>query len=264
VIDLDDEDDTTPTEVVEALVGLSATSRRLTVVDWGVATTPGTTRRINEDAWSRRPGAYVIADGMGGRGGGSLAARTAIDQFLGLAPPADRGAPAIRDAVVTVNARVVRAATTWGFERVGSTLLAALFGGSVVTVVHVGDSRAYRCSGGHFDLLTRDHTVREELLAAGLDVAEYRDRGVALYGLTSFIGLEHEVPRIDVLAVPMRAGDRLLLCTDGVHRQLDDGRLHRTVATGSCSESAELLVELADGAGGRDNATAMVVQVGSD
>ena len=162
----------------------------------------------------------------------------------------------------TINDEVVREAVNWGFEHVGTTLLAALVGGPLVTIVHVGDSRAYRSSGEHLDLLTEDHNVRGELLAAGLDIAEYRERGVALHGLTSFIGLEHDVPRIDVLAVPMRAGDRLLLCTDGVHRQLDDDQLRRGVAARSCTDAAEQLVEQADEAGGRDNATAMVIEVG--
>ena len=257
-VELDD-DDTTPTENTEVLAELLARSTTaLTVVDWGVATTPGTRRRVNEDAWSRRPDLYVIADGMGGRGGGALAARTAIDRFLQAAPGADQ----LRDAVATINDQVVREATNWGFEHVGTTLLAAVLGGPIVTVVHVGDSRAYRRSGERFDLLTDDHNVRGELLAAGLDIAEYRDKGVALHGLTSFIGLEHDVPRIDVIAVPMRVGDRLLLCTDGVYRQLDDDQLRAGVTAGSCTDAAEQLVEEADAAGGRDNATAMVLEVG--
>ncbi len=259
-IELDD-DDTTPTENAEVLAELAThAASTLTVVEWGVATTPGTRRRVNEDAWSRRPGAYVVADGMGGRGGGALAARTAIDRFLDIAPGTDHAG--LRDAVVAINDAVVLEAVSWGFEHVGTTLLAALVAGPTLTVVHVGDSRAYRLSGEQFDLLTDDHNVRTELLAAGLDLAEYRERGVALHGLTSFIGLEHDVPRIDVLAVPMRAGDRLLLCTDGVHRQLDDDQLRAALAAGSCSGAAEQLVEEADDAGGRDNATAMVLEVG--
>ena len=258
-VDLDD-DDTTPTEDLGSLAGLLA-SHRLDVADWGVATSPGMRRRVNEDAWSRRQDSYVVADGMGGRGGGALAARTAIDRFL--ARTAGAGHAELHDIVLAVNADVIREAVSWGFERVGTTLLAALVGGPVVTVVHVGDSRAYRCSGGRLDLLTNDHNVMGELLTAGLDIAEYRDRGVALHGLTSFIGLEHDVLRVDVLAVPAAPGDRLLLCTDGIHRQLGDDVLRRSVAGGSCSEAAELLVEHADAAGGRDNATAMVLEVGS-
>ena len=91
-------------------------------------------------------------------------------------------------------------------------------------------------------MLTHDHNVRAELLAAGLDVRDYRDRGVALHGLTSFIGLEHDVLRIDVLAVPVRAGDRILLCTDGVYRQLDDDQLRPRSAPATARQAAEALV----------------------
>ena len=158
-------------------------------------------------------------------------------------------------------------AAAQGIERVGTTLLAAAVGGPLVTLVHLGDSRAYRLTrvaegGDRLDLLTHDHNVRAELLAAGLDVRDYRDRGVALHGLTSFIGLEHEVLRIDVLAVPVRSGDRVLLCTDGVYRQLDDDELRLALRAGSARQAAEALVERADRAGGKDNATAVVVEVG--
>ncbi len=267
-IDLDD-DDTTPTENAAFLGELAATLRAppLSVVDWGVTTSPGSRRRMNEDAWGRRDGVFAVADGMGGRGGGALAARTAIDRFVervAADPAAD-----LRDIVTAVNTDVLAAADVAGIERVGTTLLAAIVGGPVVTVVHVGDCRAYRSSGRRgepvrFDVLTDDHNVRAELLAAGLEVADYRDRGVALHGLTSFLGLEHDVLRIDVIAVAARAGDRLLLCTDGVHRQLDDDRLRGGVTSPSCRQAAEQLVQWADDAGGRDNATAMVLELGAE
>ena len=73
---------------------------------------------------------------------------------------------------------------------------------------------------------------------------------MALHGLTSFIGLEHDVLRIDVLAVPVRPGDRLLLCTDGVHRQLDDDQIRARPSPATCRGAAEQLVEQADGPAG--------------
>jgi serine/threonine protein phosphatase PrpC len=209
---------------------------------------------------------FVVADGMGGRGGGALAARTAIDRFLDRSGHA-ASPPDWRAIVEDVNGDVRANAAERGIDRVGTTLLASVVGGPIVTLVHLGDSRAYRLTqgargGDQFDLLTHDHNVRAELLAAGLDVRDYRDRGVALHGLTSFIGLEHEVLRIDVLAVPVRSGDRILLCTDGVYRQLDDDRLRQAIATGSPRRAAESLVEQADRSGGRDNATAVVLELG--
>jgi protein phosphatase len=263
-----DDDDTTPTGNAEVIAELTATlaAPALTVADWGSATTAGMRRRINEDAWGRRGDTFVVADGMGGRGGGALAARTAIDCFLArLESAGDR--PDWRGTVEAVNADVVRIGRERGVERLGTTLLAAVVGGPLTTVVHIGDSRAYRLTSpearGRLDVLTNDHNVRSELLAAGLDIGEYRERGVALHGLTSFIGLEHEALRVDVLAVPVRVGDRLLLCTDGVHRQLDDDQLRAALALPECRLAAERLVAEADQAGGRDNATAVVVGIGA-
>jgi protein phosphatase len=262
-----DDDDTTPTDNEDVIADLTATlaTPSLAVSEWGSATTAGVRRRVNEDAWGHRADTFVVADGMGGRGGGALAAGTAIDRFL--ARLANAGVhPGWRQIVEAVNDDVIEAGRARGVDRLGTTLLAGVVGGPLVTLIHVGDSRAYRLTDlrgrPRFDVLTHDHNVRSELLAAGLDVGEYRDRGVAVHGLTSFIGLENEALRVDVLAVPVRAGDRLLLCTDGVHRQLDDGQLRTMLALPSCRLAAKRLVELADEAGGRDNATALVVELG--
>ena len=267
ILDLDD-DDTTPTENAEVLGELSATlaASPLAVVGWATATSRGLRRRVNEDAWGHRDHVFAVADGMGGRGGGSLAARTAVDRFL-----ARSTGPSVdwRDVIAGVNDDVLRAGAERGIDRLGTTLLAAAVGGPLVTLVHLGDSRAYRLTqtdrdSARLDVLTHDHNVRSELLAAGLDVREYRERGVALHGLTSFIGLEHEILRIDVLAVPVRSGDRLLLCTDGVHHQLDDDQIRQAMASPTCRRAADRLVELADQVGGRDNATALVLQLGAE
>jgi serine/threonine protein phosphatase PrpC len=263
-----DDDDTTPTGNAEVIAELTATiaASALSVTDWGTATSAGVRRQLNEDAWGRRDNTFVVADGMGGRGGGALAARTAIDRFLARVGAAT-DQPDWRQLVETVNAEVILAGRERGVERLGTTLLAAIVGGPVITIIHVGDSRAYRLTalaGRHrLDVVTHDHNVRSELLAAGLDIGEYRERGVALHGLTSFIGLEHEALRVDVLAVPVRAGDRILLCTDGVHRQLDDDQLRAALALPTCQRAAERLVAHADDRGGRDNATAVVIGIGA-
>ncbi len=272
MLELDD-DDTIPTGNSEILAELTATlaALPLVAVEWAAATTPGVRRRVNEDAWGQDRGTFAIADGMGGRGGGAMAARLAIDRFFARLRAADDH-PDWRAIVHAVNADVVTAGEREGLDRVGTTLLAAVVAGPVVTLVHLGDSRAYRLTRQpsapagaplRLDVLTHDHTVRAELLAAGLDVGEYRQRGVALHGLTSFIGLDQVSLRVDVLAVPVRAGDRILLCSDGVHRQLDDEQLREALAAAECRDAARHLVMLADRVGGRDNATALVLEIGT-
>ena len=260
-VELDD-DDTTPTGdgELQREIAAALAATPLGVVEWAAATAAGRRRGVNEDAWGHRHGVFVVADGMGGRSGGALAARAAIDGLLDHLPAAHH--VEWRDVIAEVSAAVVRAGREQHIERLGTTLLAAVVGGPIVTLVHVGDSRAYRLGGGRLDALTSDHNVRAELLAAGLDVAEYRDRGVVLHGLTSYLGIEGDVLRVDVLAVPVRAGDRLLLCTDGIHRQLTDAEVRAALVQPSARRGADQLVHDAHRAGGRDDATALVLHVG--
>ena len=271
-----DDDDTIPTanadvlaEIAEAIADL-----RVSVRAWSAASSAGHRRSDNEDAWGQLGNSFVIADGMGGRRGGGPAALMAVERML-RSIDAQSGQTltmaAWQDMSRRLNDEVTAAGRQLGFEHVGTTLLGASVSGPLVTLVHIGDSRAYRLRAAdnapegrrRLDLLTVDHNVVSELLAAGLDVADYRDRGVALHGLTSFIGIETEALRVDVLGVPVRAGDRLLLCTDGVHRQLEPGSLRSTLATAPIADVAARLVDAADVAGGRDNATAIVVEFGA-
>ena len=262
----------------------------LGVVQWGAATSTGRRRSINEDVWGHRDDVFTVADGMGGRGGGAVAARIATDRFLDAAVAVPRRGT-WHDIVAAVSDEVARAGAAQAMARLGTTLLAAIIEGSIVTLVHLGDGRAYRyvrspatqaaagrsLAGAHslapgdgsgkivgrLEVLTQDHDVRSELLAAGLDAREYRERGVALHGLTSFIGLPLDVLRVDVIAVPVRAGDRLLLCTDGVHRHVEEADLRAAMASVSCQQAADRLVAAADDTGGRDNATAVVFEIGA-
>ena len=259
------DDDTVPTSNAEVLADIAAALETIAlgVVQWGAATSTGLRRAINEDVWGHRENVFTVADGMGGRGGGAVAARIATDRFLDAAVAVPRRAT-WHDIVVAVSDEVSRAGEAQAMARLGTTLLAAVVEGSMVTLVHLGDGRAYRGNdSGRLEVLTQDHDVRSELLAAGLDAREYRERGVALHGLTSFIGLPFDVLRVDVIAVPVRAGDRLLLCTDGVHRHVEEAHLRTAMGSISCQQAADRLVAAADDTGGRDNATAVLFEIGA-
>lgn len=266
--DLDD-DDTIPTgntDVMAELGAALAEPSALGAIEWSAATSAGRRRTVNEDAWGQDVGTFVVADGMGGQLGGAAAATMAVRGFLRRLAQGE-GRPDWSAIVHGVNHEVRRAGADQGLPRLGTTMVAAVVAGPIVTIVHLGDSRAYRLAqppagAPRLDVLTHDHTVRAELLAAGLDVGAYQARGVALHGLTSFVGLDPDSLRIDVLAVPVRAGDRILLCTDGIHRQLDDDAMRSILLGTACDEAAARLVAAADAAGGRDNATALVLAIG--
>ncbi len=230
------------------------------VVDWGTATSIGHVRRSNEDVCGERaPGFFVVADGMGGHPGGELAARTAVTSMLSTAQaPIDDWEPAIR----RLNEQVRIATRARGFDRAGTAIVMARIAGGVLSIAHVGDSRAYRRRGFELQLLTRDHTVREDLLASGIDVAAMAGRGAALHALTRHVGGSEQASVPSVTSLAPVTGDRILLCTDGVHRQLADEAMVEALCAATCDGAARRLVELSDAAGGRDNATACVIEFG--
>ena len=139
------DDDTVPTSNAEVLADIAAAWRRSRS-----AWCSGEPRRrraggvpINEDVWGHRDDVFTVADGMGGRGGGAVAARIATDRFLDAAVAVPRRAT-WHDIVVAVSDEVSRAGEAQAMARLGTTLLAAVVEGSIVTLVHLGDGRAYR------------------------------------------------------------------------------------------------------------------------
>jgi len=127
------------------------------------------------------------------------------------------------------------------------------------TVVHVGDSRIYRIRGSHAELLTRDQNLRSELLAAGIIPGTARSPG-PLRALTSHLGKPNHELQIDVRSVSLLAGDRLVLCTDGVFDEMSHGELSGRVSSGTATTAANRLTALLAG----DDATAIVIDIGSD
>ena len=235
------------------------------VVDWGAATSRGTVRPENEDAFGHvGDKLFVIADGMGGHPGGRLAATTAVQGVLSTAT--STGVTSMRDLVRRVADQVRLATRARGFEVAGTTLVIVRVIDGVVTLATVGDSRVYRLRDGLLIQLTNDHTVRTELAASGVDPRQLPAAG--LHALTRYVGAAdgNDVP--DVTSLVPKVGDQLLLATDGVFKQLDDRAMidamsdPRGITTANAAAAA--LVAVADRSGGRDNATAIVLHFGKE
>lgn len=259
----DDAMDTTIDTADDALLeNLRAQARAplTVVVDSGSATSTGLVRSRNEDAHGEHPHSlYVVADGMGGHPGGELAARTAVSALLSAVQgPVEDWV----DTIHRLNEQVRIASRARGFDRAGTALIAATVHAGLLTIAHVGDARAYRRRGFELQRLTRDHSVREDLISSGIDVATLASRGLSLHALTRHVGGDDDAAIADVTSLAPLIGDRLLLCTDGVHRQLTDDVIVDALCAPTCTAAAEMLIELADDAGGRDNATASVVEFG--
>jgi protein phosphatase len=127
-------------------------------------------------------------------------------------------------------------------------------------LAHVGDSRAYMWHGGELQQLTDDHTVVAEQLAAGriteADIANHPQRSM----LTRVLGLSPDID-VDQSEIALEAGDRLLVCSDGLTNMIDDPMIAHHLPNGSPEEVAWNLVEAANRAGGHDNITVVVVAV---
>lgn len=227
---------------------------------WGSATDRGRVRALNEDSLLAHPPVFLVADGMGGHEAGDVASRLAVEEFARLAglsvvDPADLHACFKRAA------QRIRAA----FERrEGGTTVAGVAFGETDGVAHwlvfnIGDSRVYRWADGELAQLTVDHSVVQELVDSGSLSRDAAENHPERHVLTRALGTGAD-PEPDYWMLPARPGDRLLVCSDGVTGQLAPAELADVLArTPGAGAAAAELVRRAVDAGGRDNATAVVV-----
>lgn len=233
------------------------------VVDWFAASDDGRVRSRNEDRWHvAGDEVFALADGMGGHPGGDLAAdvaaRVAGEYGHGLVETD------AADFVHRVNDAVAAAGRERGLTELGTTLVTMVAHRNHVVALSVGDSRIYRFRDAELEQLTTDHTVRNELVAAGVPLERASGTSLKLSALTSHIGARATKPiQTDVASFALMSGDRFLLCSDGVHGQVDPSQIAAALGRQTCREAADQLVATASEAGGRDNATAVVVEFAS-
>lgn len=237
-------------------------TRRLRLA-WGGATDQGRIRANNQDAMYADSALFVVADGMGGHQGGEVAANLAVRTVA----KADReGLAQLRDAITEANQVVHETAIEQPeLHGMGTTLTALAVSREAESpqfvILNVGDSRIYRHRNSQLEQLTEDHSYVAELMRRGeLDedaaaVHPYRNM------LTRAIGVHAEVEIDDWVLDPV-AGDRFILCSDGVTNELDDSEIAEQLTLGQDpSATAKALVGLANDRGGRDNSTVLIVDV---
>jgi len=222
-------------------------------------TDTGRQRRGNEDSAFARAPLFVIADGMGGAQAGEVASRIAVEAFAADFP--DQGSAEERLAVVTqtANRRIYEISRT-EHERagMGTTLTAVYVDGSDIAVAHVGDSRAYLFRDRELSLLTQDHTLVGELVKRGKlteeQAAEHPQRSI----ITRALGIDAEV-EVDTWSYRGRAGDIVLLCSDGLTSMISEERIAEIIDSEPDLEIASRrLIDEANEAGGRDNITVIL------
>lgn len=224
----------------------------------GAATSRGLHRESNDDRWGSKDGVFVVADGIGGVHGGHIAAAVTVDELPPLLSRFGHQWQRISD---NLSSSVMGAGAEAGFDQLGTTFVAAQVQSDRVAIAYAGDSRAYRFRSGRLQQLTYDHNVRSELLDQGQSTTDTDLSAALLNSLTSSVGAGLGVNKIDAVTISVQTGDRLLLCTDGVHDYLAPRQLRIALSMDRCQDAAETLTRLADEAGGYDNATAVVIEV---
>jgi serine/threonine protein phosphatase PrpC len=234
----------------------------------GAATATGGVRPVNEDSYLAKSPLYAVADGMGGHGSGDVASSLAIGALTTCLNFADLSVDAVLATLDDAN-RVIRdaAAQRNVTEGMGTTVagLAAIQtgGGSHLMVFNIGDSRVYRFAAGRLDQVTVDHSEVEELVLAGTLTRDQARNDPRRNVITRALGLEL-APLADRWLVPANAGDRYLLCSDGLFNELSDDQIASLLTGTDPEQAAAALVAAADEAGGHDNITAVVVDVIGD
>ncbi len=235
----------------------------------------GRVRRENQDSSGRfvRHGLFVVADGMGGHKGGKQASETAIaaveERFPDQGDPRgfERSLEDLVQAVGDANRRIrERAADDAALDHMGTTLVALLVDSAgAAAVVHVGDSRAYRLRDGELELLTNDHTVVNDLVR-NHDISE-AEASVHPYRhmLTRALGPSPDVSA-EIRRIEARDADVYVLCSDGVSGMLGAEDIKAIVLRhqDDPEQVCRQLVEAANQAGGKDNATAIAVRCAPD
>lgn len=235
------------------------------------ATDTGRVRKINEDSYYNDPehmGLYIVADGMGGHQAGEVASALAVetlsmllrDPLMGGNSRSSYIEDAMRDAVVKTNRTVYDLATSKsGYSGMGTTVVVCILKKDHLHVAHIGDSRAYLYRNGILKQLTTDHSLVQELLSKGRITEEEAVDHPRKNILTRALGTDPAV-EVDTMDMSLKAGDILLLCTDGITNHVDSQEIKGFVAENSPEMACQEMIRLANDRGGFDNMTVLIIE----
>lgn len=267
--------------IQQAWAALNAPSRKPRVhleIDWAARTDIGRAREHNEDKYdfflpddplllAQRGRLWAVADGMGGHSAGQIASEASLKTlirgyFYRSAEGGDSPQAALSKALSDANDLLHRAAKEMGAAgNMGTTVVATVVCEETLTIAHIGDSRAYMLRKGEpIRPLTTDHSWVEEQVKRGAmsrpqaEASEYRNYIMRSVGMGGTV-----TP--DISTETLRVGDTILLCSDGVSGYLDDAVLQGLIGEKSLSQAALDIIDAANGAGGRDNSTALLFRV---
>lgn len=223
----------------------------------------GKIRKINEDAFADRSeiGLWVVADGMGGHDAGDFASQAIIGSLSQVEPNQQLSLfiDEVEDRLLEVNKALIdEASKREEPTTIGSTVVALLAVGNYCACLWAGDSRAYRLRDGQMTPVSQDHSQVEEMIEQGLLLREDAETHPAANVITRAVGAAEEL-FVDVELVELQDGDRFLLCSDGLFKEVSEPEIAQHMQRGSCQDVSHDLVELALERGSRDNVTVVTI-----
>lgn len=255
-------------------------------LEMAAITDPGQVRANNEDSVATAPGLglAVLADGMGGHLAGEVASGLTVDlitrhmtasfKTADNAKKEDGGEPSfearsVGEAIKLANSAIHEASHSRPeCAGMGSTVVAALFYDDKICIAHVGDSRLYRLREGKLDLLTKDHSVVQELLSRGLITASEAQYAFNKNLVTRALGIEASV-EVDIQERLVQEQDLYLLCSDGLNDVFSDNTIRqmltlaqRNLGQKSLEKTAQSMVDEVNTHGGPDNISIILIRTG--
>lgn len=251
--------------------------KRLTRTGTGLSDV-GRKRTSNEDAYffDDRLGLYIVGDGMGGHAAGEIASQEAVETVYGMVkrgistlhelahPPVEedvRAACRLMESSIQAATYMVYSMAELDRQKsgMGTTLSSLLVLGEYAVTAQVGDSRIYKVNGPNVEQLTEDHTLIAWQLKQGLITPQEAKKSPHRNVITRAVG-NRDYVQVDTGLVHLQTGDRFLLCSDGLHGYLRTPEIPDVTALGG-EACVRRFIEIANSRGGRDNITAVLVEV---
>ena len=240
-------------------------------IRWGALSDTGVLRLQNEDAMLAQEGLFVVADGMGGHNAGEVASAMVVKFLRAAQADGIADAKSLNSIIKEINEKIFQAASGQTDQRGMGTTLTALAitptdsksdnDSKSVSIANIGDSRTYLLRAGEFRQVSVDHSYVQELVSEGLITPDEARTHARRNIVTRALGIEPTVG-IDTWTLPLIAGDRYLLCSDGLVDEVSDIDIETCLKLNSDpQQTAEYLVAMANKNGGRDNTTVIVVDV---
>ena len=225
----------------------------------------GLRRKVNEDSILVRTerGLWAVADGMGGHEAGDVASAM-VTEALHLLPIVYGLEPLVEAAIVElrrINSQLIVLGRSDGHGRtIGTTVVALAIADGHFHCFWAGDSRAYRVRDGQIRRISRDHSMVQDLVDAGMLAADEAERHVDANIITRAVGVAEEL-EVDSSTGDAQAGDLFLLASDGLTRVVDDQEILAQLAANTPNDAADVLIEMVMARGAPDNVSIVIVKV---